>query len=139
VVEIGIHGFLNSRNYVERARELGIKLITSDEVRSKGASNVAADAYSLASNGTDEVYLSIDLDAIDLSQVSGVSAPSVGGLRAGDVCIIAYEIAGRPLVECADLVELAPSLDPTRKSARVAATVLAYLAAGYHSRKKKIS
>ena len=134
VIEIGIHGFLNSRTYVKKAKRLGVVLITAQEVTNRGARKVAQEAYRLASKGADAVYLSVDLDAVDLSQVSGVSAPSAGGVSAQDLFTLTYEFAKRPRVKCVDIVELAPELDPTGGSARVAAAAIVYAIAGYRSR-----
>ncbi len=135
VVELGAHGFLNSEKYYEKAKRTGLKLMSADEVREKGPTAAAQEAYRVASKGADAVYLSVDLDAIDLSEVSGVSAPSAGGLHAADVCRIVYEVVKGDKVACADIVELAPSLDPTGRSERVAATALTYTFAGFVSRK----
>jgi formiminoglutamase len=137
VVELGAHGFLNSRKYVDRAKRLGISLWTAEKVRERGPHSVAREAYRIASRGADAVYLSLDLDAVDLAQVSGVSAPSAGGLTADEVFRLVYELARNPGVKCADIVELAPSLDPTGRSERVAATALMFLIAGFASRKHR--
>ena len=135
VVEIGAHGFLNSRTYVDKARRLGIKLFTAEELSRRGPGAIAREACALASKGTDAVYLSLDLDAVDLAQVSGVSAPSAGGMWARNAFALAYEVAKTAKVKCADLVELAPSLDPSGRSERVAAGALTYLIAGFVTRK----
>jgi formimidoylglutamase len=134
VVEIGIHGFLNSRIYVEKARKLGVRLIAAEAVAKRGARTIAKEAYGFASDGVDVVYLSVDFDAIDLSQVSGVSAPSAGGISAQDLFTLVYEIAKRPKVKCVDFVELAPKLDPTGRSPRVAAGAVVCALAGYQKR-----
>lgn len=135
VVEIGIHGFLNSRNYYERAKKLGIKIFTAKEVVELGTAAVAKEAYQIASNEAQAVYLSVDLDAVDISYVSGVSAPSAGGMTSQQLFEIVYSITKQPKVKCADLLELAPSLDPSEKSQRVAAATLVYMIAGFASRK----
>ena len=135
VVEIGAHGFLNSRVYVDKAKRLGIKLFSAEELSRRGPGAVARQACALASSGTDAIYLSFDLDAVDLAQVSGVSAPSAGGMWARNAFALLYEAARMAQVKCADLVELAPSLDPSGKSDRVAAGALTYLMAGFTVRK----
>ncbi len=136
VVEIGTHGFLNSEAYSEKAKGLGIEIMPASEAARLGPASAAKEAYDVASDGAEAVYLSIDLDAIGIGEVSGVSAPSAGGLSAMEVCDIAYRLASRPKVNCSDIVELAPPLDPTGRSSRVAATVLTYLFAGFASRTK---
>jgi formimidoylglutamase len=130
VVEIGIHGFLNSEDYLRKARKLGIKVIPASEVRRRGPMAVTAEAYARASRGADAVYLSVDLDAVDLAQVSGVSAPSAGGISSEELFELIYFLTSKPKVKCADLVELAPSLDPTGRSQIVAATAITYMLTG---------
>jgi formiminoglutamase len=133
VVEIAAHGFLNSEYYVEKAKKLGVKLFTAEEVHHMGALQVAKKAYDVASHRAEAVYLSVDLDAVDLAQVSGVSAPSVGGLGATQVFQMVEYMAGRTKTKCADFVETAPSLDPTGRSQLVAATAIVYLIGGHES------
>ncbi|HEV2139419.1 MAG TPA: agmatinase family protein [Nitrososphaerales archaeon] len=136
VVEIGIHGFLNSREYYAKSEKLGIKLFTVMDVDELGPAVIAREAFHIASKGAQAVYLSIDLDAVDLSYVSGVSAPSAGGITSQQMFELVYSITRKSKVKCADLVELAPSLDQSEKSQRVAATTLAYMIAGFASRKR---
>jgi formiminoglutamase len=137
VAEIGIHGFLNSSRYASKARALGIEVFTAEEVRKRGATRVAKDAWATASRGANAVYLSVDLDAVGLAEVSGVSAPSAGGIDSTQLFDLLYHFCGQPKVKCADLVELAPSLDPTGRSQIVAASSLVYMIAGFRSRSAK--
>jgi formimidoylglutamase len=137
VVEIGIHGFLNSRDYADEAERLGLTIFTARDVRRRGAVAVARRAYEIASHGADVVYVSVDLDCLDVSYVSGVSAPSAGGLSAPELFEMIYLLGQRSKVVCADIVELAPPLDPTGKSEVVAATVLVNLMAGFGVRGKR--
>jgi len=139
VVEIGIHGFLNSKSYAEEAQKQGVRVYTAKEVREAGPEAVAREAYATAAEGADAVYLSVDLDAVDLAWVSGVSAPSAGGVSASELLGIVHAITKMSEVKCMDLVELAPSLDSTGRSAVVAATALTYAVAGFVSRRQKAS
>ena len=134
VVELGVHGFLNSRPYAEKAERLGVGVVSAEQIARLGAKAVAKEAFGIAGRKTDAVYFSVDLDAVDSSEVSGVSAPSAGGLSARELCDFAFYFGGRPKVKCADLAELAPSLDPSGRSQGVAAAVLVHLIAGFHAR-----
>ncbi len=136
VVEIGTHGFLNSRKYFEKAKRLGVDVVTAEEVKRRGPAAVAREAYARASKGAEAVYLSIDLDAVGLAEVPGVSAPSAGGMSAADLFELVYLIGKGAKVSCADLVELAPSLDQSGRSQRVAAAALTYIIAAFQSKAK---
>lgn len=134
VAEIGIHGFLNSRKYATEAKKLGITVFTASEVREEGPLKVARAALKAIEGEADAIYLSVDLDAVDLAYVSGVSAPSAGGIAAGELFDMMFHLGGKDKVKCADIVELAPSLDPSGRSQVTAATALVYLMAGFASR-----
>ena len=135
VSEVGIHGFLNSRKYARMAEQEGVAVFTAAEVFERGMENVIGDAYRTARKGADAVYFSVDLDVVDAAYVSGVSAPSSGGIGAKDLFEAAFYMGSKTDVHCADIVELAPSLDASGKSQIVAATALVYLAAGFASRR----
>jgi formimidoylglutamase len=139
VVEVGIHGFLNSRDYADEATRLGVTVFTAKDVVRLGWAKIARRAYDVASRGVNAVYVSVDLDCLDISSVSGVSAPSVGGLSATDLLEMLYYLGSKKKVVCADIVELAPPLDPTGRSDIIAATALVYLTAGFGARVKRPS
>jgi len=134
VVEIGIRGFVNSRDYAEEAKRLGITIYTPADVRKQGPTSIAHRAFELARRDADAVYLSVDIDCIDISQVCGVSAPSVGGLEPWEVNEMVYEFGRQKETVCADLVELAPSLDPSGRSQIVASSIVLHLIAGFKMR-----
>jgi formimidoylglutamase len=133
-VEIGIRGFVNSRIYADEAKQLGITIYTSADVRKRGAATIAQEAFGIASKEVDAIYFSVDIDCVDIAQVCGVSAPSVGGLEPWEVNEIAYYLARQKEVVCADLVELAPSLDSSGRSQIVATSVVLHLIAGFKMR-----
>jgi len=134
VVEIGAHGFLHSETYVKKARRLGVNLVTAEEVSRIGAKEVGEKAYSIASDGAEAVYLSIDVDAVDLGEVSGVSAPTAGGMSAREMLDVVMAVGRGKKTVSADIVELAPSLDPSGKSSIVGGSALAALIGAFVSR-----
>jgi len=134
VVEIGVRGFVNSREYADKAKRLGMTVYTPADVRRSGAVEIARRAYEIAKKDVDSVYFSIDVDCVDIAQVCGVSAPSAGGLEAWEVNEMAYYLGRQREVVCSDMVELAPPLDPTGRSQVVASTVLLHLIAGFKAR-----
>jgi agmatinase len=71
-------------------------------------------ARSLAAEGR-PVYLTIDVDGIDPADIPGTGTPEPDGLRFGWVEDAIVEL-GRGRLLGADLVELAPGLDPTGRS-----------------------
>ena len=73
----------------------------------------------------DYVYLTICLDAFDMSFALGVSAPSAIGLCPNLVLELIREIVGSGKLISADIAELNPSLDQDNKTSKLASK-LAY-------------
>lgn len=128
LVNIGPHPFLNSRHHVEWALDAGIEIVPPSTLRERGVEAVVEDAIETAAAGVDRLYLSLDVDGVDQSHAPGVSAPSPNGLRPPEVLEIATRVADAG-ADAIDVCEVAPPLDPTGNTSRVAATaVLAFLA-----------
>lgn len=77
--------------------------------------------------GDRPLYISVDLDGFDPSELPGTGTVEPGGFRWQDFAPMVKKLLGRQVVG-ADVVELAPSLDPTGRSdvyaARVARSLL---------------
>ena len=123
-IQVGIRPFHNSRHHTERAAKLGITWHTMADVRSRGIGAVAEAAVEQAADGTDVVFLSVDMDAVDQSHAPGVSAPSPSGLLPEELFHLVEEASSLRAFAGADIVETAPPLDPRGNTARVAAHVL---------------
>lgn len=72
--------------------------------------------------GDRPLYLSVDLDGFDPAVMPGTGTVEPGGLQWDDFTRLHRALADRRLVG-ADVVELAPSLDPSGRSAVIAARV----------------
>ncbi len=70
-------------------KELGIKVFTMHEVDKFGIVEVVNQAIEIASNGTDGIHVSFDLDALDVSVAPGTGTKVLGGLsfREGNVAL----------------------------------------------------
>lgn len=73
------------------------------------------------------LYVSVDLDVFDPSVVSGTGTPEPGGIDWREFAAL-LGVFSDSLVVATDIVELAPSLDPSGASAVVAAKVVRELA-----------
>ncbi len=74
----------------------------------------------IAERLSDSVYVTIDLDAFDPSQVAAVGTPEPGGLLWDEVSELLAEVARAKRIVGFDVTELAPSLG-TRANAQLAA------------------
>ncbi|MFO0983526.1 MAG: arginase family protein [Planctomycetota bacterium] len=108
------------------ARAAGIRAVGFDDAVRIGVARCAVDA--LAAWPAPR-YLSIDLDAVDERELPGVSAPGSGRFPLCDVVAAAH--AAAPYAAVADVVELAPALDPSGRSTRAAADVASAIIAAW--------
>ncbi len=106
LAQIGIRGYRNPRRHVEEMRGLGNRVVGMTEARRLGPSGIAA----LIPEGA-KVYVSIDVDALDMSLVPGCVSGEPDGLSYADLMGALRAIAERSDVVGFDFVEVNPPLD----------------------------
>ena len=74
--------------------------------------------------GTKPVYLTIDLDVLDPSCFPGTGTPEAGGVTFLELLDAIFLVLSQANVVACDLVELAPTLDPSGVSTATACKVL---------------
>jgi agmatinase len=129
VVVFGIHGWLNPKDQVDNAADLGITWFGQDQIDRDGLAASIAEAIRVASSGVDGLYVSFDLDAVDASAMPGTGTPEPGGFTAKEALFIAREL-GRANPIAADIVELAPIYDTSGISSRLACGVAMEILSG---------
>lgn len=148
VVQIGIADFANSAFYAQRAADLGIRVITLDEVRRRGIDDVIAEAHDVAGGGrvvgggassaagTGGIHLDIDVDVCDRSVAPACPASVPGGLQAWELRALVRGLGADPRVGSADIVEVDATADtPDARTVRLAALCVLDLLAAVHLRK----
>ena len=95
-----------ARGEVEAAREYGSRIFPAREIIRDGWSAALATIPSGV-----PVYISIDADGIDPTEMPGVMAPSPGGFLYREVAPVLQQIAEQHRVVGMDVVEIAPSYD----------------------------
>lgn len=138
IVQIGIADFANSAAYARRAADLGIRVITLDELRARDAREVVTEALAVAGAGAGDgsIHLDIDVDVCDRSVAPGCPASVPGGLQAWELRSLVRALAASPALASADIVEVDATADaPDGRTVRLAALCVLDLLAGLHARK----
>jgi formiminoglutamase len=136
IVQIGIADFANSAVYAQRAADLGITVMTLDEVRRRGIADVVRDALEIAGAGAGSVHLDIDVDVCDRSVAPGCPASVPGGLQAWELRALVRAIATDARVGSADIAEVDATADaPDGRTVRLAALCVLELLAGVGMRR----
>ena len=83
---------------------------------------------------TSPEMVSFDLDAVEAGAAPGVSAPAALGMKPGSWLAAAREAGRHPTVRSVDVVELCPDHDVEQRTARLAASTVWQVLAGYSAR-----
>jgi formimidoylglutamase len=115
---LGTREFANSSYYDRYVREQGITTISIDAFDAASAREIAADVRSRLEATSDAIFLSIDIDAVELP---GSSAAAPGTLTAREAIAIVREISASDRLIACDLSELSPPWDISGMTAKLAA------------------
>jgi agmatinase len=107
---------------VEGMRELGVRWATTLDRIDRGAAAVVPGL--LVDGGA--LYVSIDLDVLDLGLVPGTTLPEPGGLSYRQLRSVLFEVARRGRVVGFDIAELNPPYDPSGGTARLATWLITH-------------
>jgi formiminoglutamase len=131
ICQLGIADFANSAAYARRAADLGITVVTLDEVRRRGADDVVTEALEVAGAGAGAIHLDIDVDVCDSSVAPGCPASVPGGLAAWELRTLVRGIASDERVHTADVAEVDATADAAdERTIRLAALCVLELLAG---------
>lgn len=129
VVELGIHGFMNAAYYRQWADDHGITTITGRDIYKRGMETCILEALGIAGEGTDVIYVSVDIDCLAFPWAIGTSASSPEGLSAWDLVEAMFICGQHPKVGALDVVEIDPVKDVNDLTARSGCSaILAFLA-----------
>ena len=103
----------------------GVTIITTEDIKKYGAIAMYEKAFSIASNGTNGVHISYDLDCIDCDVAPGVSIPVKNGISLNDAyAFIDYIIQNKEKIKSFDLVEFNPLKDKEKITEKIAIDIL---------------
>ncbi len=110
------------REEVDGMRELGVRFATSLDLIARGPAAVVNELVPMC----DAIYVSIDLDVLDLGLVPGTTLPEPGGLSYRELRATLAAIAGRGRVVAFDIAELNPPADGSGATARLATWLITH-------------
>ena len=134
LVQIGMAEFTNSPQFADYARRCGITVIPGRGLRGGALAEVVGRALEIAGQGTDGIYLSVDIDCIDQAQAPGTAAPNPFGLDLRDVQEALRVIGAHPRILGMDLVEISPPFDLDNMTGRAGASLVLSFLYGLASR-----
>lgn len=116
-------------------QENEMKMVPAYEVAERGMKAVADEIVKQLAD-MQNVYLSIDIDALDPAFAPGTGIPDAGGLTTRDVITLIRRLHPLPIVG-ADLVEVAPPLDLSDITSFAALRIITEIFGLVHRRKEQ--
>jgi formiminoglutamase len=111
IVNIGLHGYFNTKPLITYAKQHSIQMVTLKQARKAGFVHSVQEALNQLSEKVDRVYVTVDMDVLDISVAPGVPASTPGGLSTAELFDSLLEIGKQPSVCHIDFVCLDPSKD----------------------------
>ena len=135
-VQIGIRGYWPDRRLQEWMRDHGMSWYDMAAIDELGLHGCLSAAFELVLDGTDGVFLSIDIDVVDPSFAPGTGTPEIGGLTSRQLLTAVRRCALELPVVGADVVEVSPPYDsPGEITAFLANRVVLELLSGIGARR----
>jgi agmatinase len=107
LIQIGIRASSKNKSYWEN--HLGISQYWAKEMREKGIPNIANDILKiLHEKKVSELYVTVDIDALDATEASATGTPESGGLMTSDILTIIDSVGSQICITGADIAEVAP-------------------------------
>lgn len=124
---LGVSRYANTRALFERARQLDVVWILDEDMEQ---AEPAAGALAGFVSDVDHVYLTVCLDALPAAVAPGVSAPAARGIGLAVVEPLIEAVIASGKLRLADIAEMNPRYDVDRRTAVVAARIVARIANG---------
>jgi arginase len=121
IVYVSLRDFEKEEKYL--IDKYNIKVVTTKEVRNKGAENVVRSVIRYLSDCTD-IYVSFDVDSLDSAISKGTGTPVGNGLREREAEDLISKFMQNRKVCCFEIAEVNPTLDKENLMAEIAFNIL---------------
>jgi agmatinase len=138
-IQVGLRGSWPGEWGFEWMRNNGMRYHTMAEVEKRGWEETMRRALAEAREDGKKLYISFDVDVLDPAFVPGTGTPVPGGLTMREALPIVRRLCAENELVGFDIVELAPQLDSTYRSALNANFILHACLTGVAMHKKGIT
>lgn len=110
---------------LQNLKDAGVTIFTAEDIKKEGAETIYEKAFEIASNGTNGIHISYDIDVIDPSIAPGVSIPTQNGISLENAyTFVDYILKNKEKIKSLDLVEFNPLTDIDKKTEKIASHIL---------------
>ncbi|MDZ7726784.1 MAG: agmatinase [Dehalococcoidia bacterium] len=135
-LQVGLRGYWPDPPVFDWMRQQGFRWFEMTEVVQRGLDACLDEAFAIANDDCDGVFLSIDVDVVDPGMAPGTGTPEPGGLTTRQLLDAVRRCATELNVVGLDVVEVAPAYDgPGEVTAMLANRVVLEALTGIASRR----
>ena len=138
-LQVGLRGYWPEPETLDWMAEQGMRSYEMTELVTRGLDTCLTEAFALALDDCDAVFLSVDVDVVDPGSAPATGTPEPGGLSARELLDAVRRIA-RELPLCGvDVVELSPPFDHAEVTAYLCNRIVLEALSGIAWRKAKLA
>ncbi len=135
-LQVGLRGYWPEPPTLKWMAEQNMRSFEMHEVVQRGLDAVLEEAFVIAVDGCDGVFVSVDLDVVDPGMAPGTGTPEPGGLTGRQLLDAVRRIAIELPVVGVDVVEVSPPYDSADITSFLANRVVLEMLAGIAYRRK---
>jgi agmatinase len=110
-IQIGLRGYWPEGETLDWMAAQGMRSFEMSEIVARGLNAVLDEAFAIATDDCDAVFLSVDVDVVDPGSAPGTGTPEPGGLTSRQLLDAVRRIAMELPLAGMDVVEVAPPYD----------------------------
>ena len=138
-IQVGLRGYAPNDADLAWMREHGLRYHMMAEVEKHGWERVMERAITEAAEGTDYLYISLDIDVLDPAYAPGTGTPEPNGLTPRELFPMLRRLGAETNLVGMELVELNPLVDPTYVTPLIANRCVREILTGIAMRKTGIT
>ena len=136
-LQIGLRGYWPEPETLDWMAEQRMRSFEMTEIVTRGLDECLIEAFTIALDDCDAVFLSVDVDVVDPGLAPGTGTPEPGGLSGRQLLDAVRRIAMEVPVAGMDVVEVAPPYDHAEVTAYLANRVVLEALSGIAWRRRK--
>jgi agmatinase len=138
-LQLGLRGYWPEPETLTWMAEQNMRSFEMTEIVSRGVDACLDEAFTIAEDECDGVFLSVDVDVVDPGMAPGTGTPEPGGLTARQLLDAVRRIAMELPLAGVDVVEVSPPYDHAEVTAFLANRVVLEVLSGYAWRRRKLA
>ena len=138
-VQVGLRGYVPDDEDLAWMRDQGMRYHFMAEVERHGWDHVMERAITEAAEGTDHLFISLDIDVLDPAYAPGTGTPEPNGLTPRELFPLLRRLGAETNLVGMELVELNPLVDPTYVTPLVANRCVREILTGVAMRRRGIT